>query len=251
MSRADRFSSGAARYDRFRPGYPAGMLAAVARAVADAPDAGPVVDVGAGTGIFTRQLAEALPGVDVIGLEPSEAMRRRAGEAGGARYLDGAAEALPFADGSVRALTAAAAAHWFDRTRFYAEAKRVLPSGGALAILDYPRDVEGSAAAAASEAFLTRHGDGRAYERPDYARELMSLADFAKPVSQVTPVVTAMTEDAFVEMVLSSSHARAVEARLGVPETARLLHSLATRLADDEGRVLYGVRFRLFTAVRL
>lgn len=251
MSRADRFSSGAARYDRFRPVYPREILAAVVEAVATAPDIGPVADVGAGTGIFTRQLAQALPGLDVVGIEPSAAMRREAERSGGPRYVDGAAEALPFAAASVRGLTAAAAAHWFDRPRFYAEAARVLAPGGVLAILDYPRDLQGSPAAAATEEFLIRYGEGRAYQRPDYAGELALLPDFSEPVSSAMPVVTAMTPDDYVEMVLSSSHARAVEARLGVPETARSLHDLATQWADEAGRVAYGVRFRLFVATRL
>lgn len=250
MGNADRFSSGAARYDRFRPTYPLAMIEAVVDAVTGAPDVGPVVDVGAGTGIFTRQLAEALPGLDVVGAEPSAAMRDEALRAGGARYIDAAAEALPFEDRSVRALTAAAAAHWFDRSTFYPEAARVLAPGGVLAILDYPRDIEGSPAAAAAKAFLTREGDGRAYQRPDYSVELAALSDFELPVARFIPVVDAMTQDDYVEMVLSSSHARAVEARLGIPETHRMLHSLAADLADGDGRVAYGVRFRLFTAVR-
>jgi hypothetical protein len=129
----------------------------------------------------------------------------------------------------------------------------VLPSGGLLAILDYPRDLEGSPAAAAAEDFLTRHGDGRAYQKPEYLADLADSATsafFAEPVQQFTSVVTSMPADAYVEMVLSSSHARAVEARLGILEAKRLLHSLADQLADAEGRVLYGVRFRLFQAVR-
>jgi SAM-dependent methyltransferase len=39
------------------------------------PARGPVVDVGAGSGIGTRLIAEALPGVEIVALEPSVAMR--------------------------------------------------------------------------------------------------------------------------------------------------------------------------------
>lgn len=48
----------------------------------------------------------------------------------------GTAEELPFPDGSVDLLTAATAAHWFDQSRFLAEAKRVLKPRGCIALLN-------------------------------------------------------------------------------------------------------------------
>lgn len=47
------------------------------------------------------------------------------------------AEELPFADGSVDLLTAASAAHWFDQSRFLAEADRVLKPHGCMALLGF------------------------------------------------------------------------------------------------------------------
>ena len=47
----------------------------------------------------------------------------------------GPAEDLPFQDGSVDLLTAASAAHWFDQSRFLAEASRVLKPRGCMALL--------------------------------------------------------------------------------------------------------------------
>ena len=49
----------------------------------------------------------------------------------------GSAEELPFPDGSVDLLTAASAAHWFDQSRFLAEACQVLKPGGCVALLGY------------------------------------------------------------------------------------------------------------------
>lgn len=48
---------------------------------------------------------------------------------------EGRAEELPFADGSVDLLTAATAAHWFEPSRFLAEASRVLKPRGCIALL--------------------------------------------------------------------------------------------------------------------
>lgn len=50
------------------------VLAALAGA---APDAGPVVDLGAGSGLGTRLIADAVPGAHIVAVEPS-AMQRAA-----------------------------------------------------------------------------------------------------------------------------------------------------------------------------
>lgn len=49
----------------------------------------------------------------------------------------GIAEELPFPDGSVDLLTAATAAHWFELSRFLAEASRVLKPRGCMALLNF------------------------------------------------------------------------------------------------------------------
>ena len=60
-------------------------------------------------------------------------MRARIGP--GAEVLDGTAEAIPLADGSVDAVTVAQAFHWFDGEAALAEIHRVLRPGGALALV--------------------------------------------------------------------------------------------------------------------
>jgi SAM-dependent methyltransferase len=51
-------------------------------------------------------------------------------------YVEAPAEDLPFEDGAFRLVTVAMALHWFDRSRFLAEARRVLDSSGWLAVYD-------------------------------------------------------------------------------------------------------------------
>lgn len=247
---ADRFETGADRYDRVRPAYPEALLDHLKAALKTAPS-GPIVDVGAGTGIFTRQLAERLPGAQIIGLEPSQAMRERARAVSpDLTFLDGAAESLPFEDGQARAVTAATAAHWFDRPAFYAEAWRVLAPGGVLALLDYPRDEAGNRAAREAEAFLRGHGGPRLRETPDYEAELSDLAGFHEVKAWVLPIVVPLTPEVFVERILSSSYARSVERALGLTETREAIADLARSLTDEQGRVPLGHRFRLATARR-
>ena len=47
------------------------------------------------------------------------------------------AEEAPLADGSVSLVAAAQALHWFDRARFWEEARRVLVPGGVIAVWSY------------------------------------------------------------------------------------------------------------------
>ncbi len=255
--RPDRFAVNTDGYARFRPGYPASLLARLREAILAMPDAAalPVADIGSGTGIFTRQLAGILPpAVEIVGVEPSrpmrdEALRTLSGDR--IRYIDGAAEKLPFADGTIGAVTAATAAHWFDFPAFLGEAKRVLATGGVLAIADYIRDVERSPAAAALETFLGSHGGEKAYVRPDYAAELADAPGLSNVSIFGENVVLDLTPEDFIGLGLSSSHARAVEARLGRKGTRRRLAELAASLKTSRGAVPYGYQFRMFIARKI
>lgn len=49
----------------------------------------------------------------------------------------GTAEELSFPDGSVDLITASSAAHYFDKSKFMAEANRVLKPGGCIILVDF------------------------------------------------------------------------------------------------------------------
>jgi SAM-dependent methyltransferase len=122
------FADVAEDYERGRPGYPAGAIAAIGLA----PGAR-VADVGAGTGKLTRALVDF--GLSVVAVEPFAAMRARlAAELPAVEVLDGTAEALPLADASVDGVTCGDSFHWFDVERAGPELARVLRPGGVLAI---------------------------------------------------------------------------------------------------------------------
>jgi SAM-dependent methyltransferase len=99
------------------------------------PDARSVLDVGCGTGHFTRWMAEQ--GLDVAGLDISEPMLTEARRFGGPRYVPGDALSLPFADRSYD-LTALITTLEFlpDPARALAEAVRVARQGILLGVLN-------------------------------------------------------------------------------------------------------------------
>ncbi|MFD7656816.1 class I SAM-dependent methyltransferase [Actinosynnema sp. NPDC059797] len=125
---ASSFGTAAGAYAEHRPDY---APAAVRWALEPAP--GPrVLDLGAGTGKLTGVLVAL--GVDVVAVEPDPAMLGELRHALPAvRALPGSAEAIPLPDGSVDAVVAGNALHWFDPAAAGPELARVLAPGGVLA----------------------------------------------------------------------------------------------------------------------
>lgn len=123
------------RYHRARPSYHADL----AKRVVERYGSGTVVELGAGTGIFTRQLVDL--GANVVALEPVISMRTTLTEAvPEADVRVGAAEKIPLADGSVDAIVASQSFHWFDYGPALEEIFRVLRRGGHLVTVWNVRD---------------------------------------------------------------------------------------------------------------
>jgi ubiquinone/menaquinone biosynthesis C-methylase UbiE len=97
----------------------------------------PVVDVGSGTGIWSQAFARWF-GVDVVGVEPSGAMRERAIRRRPHRrvaYLGGAADAIPLADERCGAAWLSTVIHHFpDLHAAAVELHRVLRPGAPVLI---------------------------------------------------------------------------------------------------------------------
>lgn len=132
------FSTDAERYERGRPGYPPETLAILAREAGLRPEA-VVVDVGAGTGKFTRLLVTT--GARVVAVEPIAEMRARLeAQLPGLDVRVGTAADLPLEDASADLVTAAQAFHWFATHETLAEFARVLRPGGHLGLVWNGRD---------------------------------------------------------------------------------------------------------------
>lgn len=99
-----------------------------------------MLDLGAGTGLFTARLVER--GLDVVAVEPSDGMRAELSAALPAvEALPGSAEQIPLPAASVDAVTVAQAWHWVDVVPAVAEVARVLRPGGTLGLVWNVRDV--------------------------------------------------------------------------------------------------------------
>lgn len=131
------FTGKAAGYDRHRPTYPAESIAFVLDWLADDPT---IADIGCGTGISARLLAQANPHVRIIGIDPNEDMLRTARERSRAfderiTFRVGTAEASGLEDTSVDAILCAQSFHWFDPATALREFHRITKPGGRCALM--------------------------------------------------------------------------------------------------------------------
>lgn len=132
------FGRAAEAYERGRPDYPPSAVEHLLR-VLNIGAQSCVVELGAGTGKFTRYLAAT--GARIIAVEPVPSMRARLAEQlPSVQIVDATAEATSLADASVDAVVAAQAFHWFDSTRAVAEIARILRPGGSLGLIWNVRD---------------------------------------------------------------------------------------------------------------
>lgn len=123
------FTALAANYANYRPGY-APMVADIF--VRLGGSASPrCVDAGAGTGIWSRQLAAAGAVVDAV--EPNDAMREAGQKQNGSfdiRWFKGSAEATGLEDASFDLACMASSFHWPDFDAAVREFARLLKPGG-------------------------------------------------------------------------------------------------------------------------
>jgi SAM-dependent methyltransferase len=125
-------------YERARPSYPDDAIACLVAQLEVRPQT-TLVDLGAGTGKLTRLLAAT--GVDIVAVEPLAGMWQQLVTAvPPAAVVAGVAEAIPLANGSAHAVTAAQAFHWFRAPDALAEIHRVLEPDGRLGLVWNRRD---------------------------------------------------------------------------------------------------------------
>ncbi|MDQ3206976.1 MAG: class I SAM-dependent methyltransferase [Gemmatimonadota bacterium] len=129
---ADHFSRHAPAYASHRPRYPEGLFDYLDTQV---PGHNLAWDCAAGSGQATLPLARRFN--RVVATDISAAMLQHAPRHPAVDYRVAPAEASGLEDACVDLVTVAQALHWLDSGTFYAEATRVLVSGGVLAVWTY------------------------------------------------------------------------------------------------------------------
>ena len=132
MSFKDHFSGHAADYAAYRPGYPRALFDFIAALPARR---GLALDCATGSGQAAVEVADSFE--RVIATDASAQQVAHAQPHPKVEYRVAPAEESGLEDGSVDLVTVAQGLHWFDFDRFYAEVRRVLAPGGAVAAWTY------------------------------------------------------------------------------------------------------------------
>ncbi len=240
------FGTAAEAYERGRPGYPPGAVAAIADWLALGPGR-TVLDLAAGTGKMTRQLQPT--GARVIAVEPVPGMRARlAATSPGAEVLDGTAEDLPLPNASVDAVVVAQAIHWFDTVRALSELHRVLVPGGRLALAYNVRDESVPWVRAMGE-LVERTTGGEAPSQHHGWRERVARCGLFDPFEEVElHHAHRLSIDGIVDRIVSISTVAALEPerRAGlVADLRRLLATDPATAGRDQVELPYTTRLSL------
>lgn len=178
MNPTGRFADRASDYSRFRPSYPALAIDAILDGLGE-PDALVAADVGAGTGISARLLADR--GVRVYGIEPNAEMRSQAREHPRVEMREGLAERTGLSNGSVDLVLCAQSYHWFKPEASLREFRRVLKRGRRLALMWNDKDNSDELTRGYSEAVARASVDSGACERRTAPVSIVESGLFVRP----------------------------------------------------------------------
>lgn len=126
------FTEKSESYAKYRSGYPEELIEKVLKPFStNTPIT--VADIGAGTGISSRLLANA--GAKVTAVEPNRAMAEAAEEHPDIKFVIAPAEQTSLENESVEVVTSFQAFHWFDFKESLKEFNRILKPQGKLALV--------------------------------------------------------------------------------------------------------------------
>jgi SAM-dependent methyltransferase len=254
--RSRLFDRQAEAYDRFRPTYPDAVIDELLGPVPAGLD---VLDVGCGTGIATRQIAQR--GAKVLGVELAPRMAEVA-RGHGVDVEIAAFEGWDAAGRTFDRVTSAQAWHWLDLPVATAKAATVLRPGGRLCLIwnagcqpddlaDALEEVYASVVPSGGHRVFRGYAANRSADVKtglDSEMDAVSaVPDFGAPTEKWFPWTRAYQRDEWLDQLLSRSDHIALK-----PEVLdRLLEGIGAAIDDYGGSFVMNFETVLITATRL
>jgi SAM-dependent methyltransferase len=219
---AKGFAKEALAYARGRPEYPV-ALDQWLRDALRLDEERTVVDLGAGTGKFTRRLLAT--GANIIAVEPvSEMLAQLTRILPDVAARSGTAENIPVNDGAVDAVVCAQSFHWFASKTALAEIRRVLKPGGHLGLIWNVRNESVDWCAAMTAIMAPYEGDAPRYRSGAWRKVFPAEGFGPLQEERFRNGHTGHPEQVIVERILSTSFIAAL------PRPQQLI--VAARLRD-------------------
>lgn len=200
-----RFSDRAQDYAKYRPSYPSAAIDCILEGLGELSQL-ITADIGAGTGIASRLLADR--GVKVIAIEPNAAMKQAAEPHPLVEFRNGDAENTKLEDNSVDLVTCFQSFHWFNLEPTLKEFARILKPGGKVALVWNDRDID-------SDDEFTRQHDlmitkaskkSPIHSRLDGKSDLLINSLFSVVNHDIFPTQQALTKDSLIGLAMSASY---------------------------------------------
>ncbi len=173
----NQYKGKSADYDRFRPKYSEKLIAKLDDKLSDTPN--PIgIDIGAGTGIWTRQLAEQIAWKTLFALEPNHELLAHGKQFKPTQeitWLSGHAENIPLDTESVHFASMASTLNWLDIKKALQDTYRILKPSGLLCLTWNPIDKSSNQDLLDTEKYLR-------YLRPKQQEELESKKTNSKTI---------------------------------------------------------------------
>lgn len=141
---AGDFSTLAEAYNESRPGYAENSIHEILQLIATPNDEITFADIGAGTGIWTRQVNKHLH-IPPVAVEPNDAMRLQGSnhpDSHNIIWQKGSAEDTKLNTNSFDLVTMASSFHWTDFDKSLSEFNRILKPGGWFVAAWNPRAIQ-------------------------------------------------------------------------------------------------------------
>ena len=256
QERSRLFGQQAEAYDRFRPSYPDAVIDELLGPV---PAGLEVLDVGCGTGIASRQIAQR--GAKVLGVELAPRMAEIA-RGHGVEVEIAAFEGWDAAGRTFDRVTSAQAWHWLDLPIASLKAATVLRPGGRLGLIWNAGYQTDDLADALDEVYASVVPSGGHRLFRGYAADRSSdmkagleseidavsvVPDFGAPTQKWFPWTRVYQRDEWLDQLVSRSDHAALEPAV----RERLFEAIGAAIDDRGGSFVMNFETVLITAIRL